>query len=57
MAGEGRETSGAGSARLSMTSRLATLPEGGTEIRVEADVDVAGKLVQFGRGMIEQVSR
>ena len=57
MTGEGRESGGAGSAKLSMTSRLAGLPEGRTEVRVEADVDVAGKLVQFGRGMIEQVSK
>jgi carbon monoxide dehydrogenase subunit G len=57
MTGEGRESGGAGSAKLSMTSRLAALPEGRTEIRVEADIDVAGKLVQFGRGMIEQVSK
>lgn len=57
MTGEGQESGGAGSAKLSMTSRLTTLPKGGTEIRVEADVDIAGKLVQFGRGMIEQVSK
>ena len=57
MTGEGRESSGAGSAKLSMTSRLADLPGGRTEIRVEADIDVAGKLVQFGRGMIDQVSK
>lgn len=57
MTGEGRESGGAGSAKLSMTSRLAALADGRTEIRVEADVDVAGKVVQFGRGMIEQVSK
>lgn len=55
--GEGRESGGAGSARLTMTSRLTTVAGGATEIRVEADVDVAGKIVQFGRGMIEGVSR
>ena len=57
MTGEGRESGGAGSAKLSMTSRLTAVSDGRTEIRVEADVDVAGKLVQFGRGMIEQVSK
>ena len=55
--GKGRESGGAGSARLTMTSRLTTVAGGATEIRVEADVDVAGKIVQFGRGMIEGVSR
>jgi uncharacterized protein len=57
MTGEGRESGGAGSAKLFMTSRLVALPDGRTEVRVEADLDVAGKLVQFGRGMIEQVSK
>jgi hypothetical protein len=40
-----------------MTSRVAAHPEGGCEVRVEAEVDVAGKIVQFGRGMIEAVSK
>jgi carbon monoxide dehydrogenase subunit G len=55
MLGEGRETGGAGSARMTMESRLAPAP-GGTEVTVLAEVDVAGRLVQLGRGMIEQVS-
>ncbi len=57
LTGDGRESGGAGSAKLSMTSRIMTLPDGATEIRVEAEIDVAGKIVQFGRGMIEGVSR
>ena len=57
LTGEGRESGGAGSARLTMRSQLVTMPDGTTEIRIEADVDVAGKIVQFGRGMIEGVSR
>ncbi len=56
MLGEGRETGGAGSARMSMESRLAPLPGGATEVTVLAEVDVVGRLVQLGRGMIEQVS-
>ena len=57
LTGDGREAGGAGSAKLVMTSRVIALPGGATEIRVEADVDVAGKIVQFGRGMIEGVSK
>jgi uncharacterized protein len=57
LTGEGRESGGAGSAKLAMTSRVNAMPDGATEIRVEAEVDVAGKIVQFGRGMIEGVSR
>ena len=57
LTGEGRESGGAGSAKLAMTSRVTALPDGATEIHVEAEIDVAGKIVQFGRGMIEGVSR
>ena len=57
LTGEGRECGGAGSAKLAMTSRVIAMPDGATEVRVEAEIDVAGKIVQFGRGMIEGVSR
>jgi uncharacterized protein len=57
MDAEGRESGGAGSAKLRMTSRVDVHPEGGAEVRVDAEVDVAGKIVQFGRGMIEAVSK
>jgi uncharacterized protein len=57
MDAEGREAGGAGSAKLRMTSRVDAHPDGGAEVRVEAEVDVAGKIVQFGRGMIEAVSK
>lgn len=56
MTGEGRESGGAGSAKMRMESRLAELPSGVTEVTVRAEVDVVGRLVQLGRGMIEQVS-
>jgi carbon monoxide dehydrogenase subunit G len=57
VAGEGRETTGSGSAKMTMTSRLSELPGGVTEVHVVADVDVVGKIVQFGRGMIESVNK
>jgi uncharacterized protein len=56
MSAEGREGGGAGFAKMTMESRLTALPGGGTEVTVRADVDVAGRLVQLGRGMLEQVS-
>jgi carbon monoxide dehydrogenase subunit G len=56
MTGQGRESGGAGSARMSMESRLTPQPDGTTEVLVTSDVDVVGRLVQLGRGMIEQVS-
>jgi hypothetical protein len=54
--GEGRETGGS-QARGSLSSRLRPLPGGQTELVAEARVDVTGRIVQVGRGMIESVSR
>lgn len=55
MNGEGRESAGAGSARMSMESRVVA-SAGGAEVHVQADLDVVGRIVQLGRGMIEQVA-
>jgi uncharacterized protein len=57
LTGDGRESSGGGSAKMTMTSALVALPSGGTEVRVTADLDIVGKLAQFGRGMIESVNK
>jgi uncharacterized protein len=55
--GEGQETTGAGAAKMSMVSIVEALAGGRTAVRVESEVDVVGRVVQFGRGMIEEVSR
>ena len=55
MKGEGRETSG-GTAKASLASHMKTLPGGGTEIVAEASVDLTGRIMQVGRGMIQGVS-
>jgi uncharacterized protein len=57
MVGEGREAGGAGSAKVTMLSKVTPLDGGGALVVVSADVDLVGKVVQFGRGMIEEVSR
>jgi carbon monoxide dehydrogenase subunit G len=57
MVGEGREAGGAGSAKVTMLSKVAPLKGGGAMVVVNAEVDLVGKVVQFGRGMIEEVSR
>jgi carbon monoxide dehydrogenase subunit G len=59
IAAEGKESGGAGSAKMRMASFVTAAPGGAAaaEVRVEAEVDVAGKIVQFGRGMIEAVSK
>jgi len=56
MSAEGREAAGTGAARMSMQSTVAAAPGGGTEVVVHAELDVVGRIVQLGRGMIEQVS-
>jgi uncharacterized protein len=57
MVGEGREAGGAGSAKVTMLSKVAPLDGGKALVVVNAEVDLVGKIVQFGRGMIEEVSR
>jgi carbon monoxide dehydrogenase subunit G len=52
---EGRETGG-GTAKGTLTSRLSALSDGGTEVICEASIDLTGKVVQVGRGMIQGVS-
>src|SRR5690606_10130740 len=57
MTGEGQDTKGAGSARMTMTSRITAGGDGAAEVRVESEVQLVGKLAQFGRGMVEEVSK
>jgi carbon monoxide dehydrogenase subunit G len=54
--GDAHERAGPGSARLTLESRLAPLPGGGgTEVVAHARVDVRGRMVQLGRGVLEQL--
>ena len=57
MVGEGRESAGGGSAKVSITSSVVALDAERTEVRVSADLDIVGKIAQFGRGMIESVNK
>src|SRR5262245_33166948 len=57
MVGDGRDAGGAGSAKVTMLSKVTPLAGGGALVVVKAEVDLVGKVVQFGRGMIEEVSR
>jgi carbon monoxide dehydrogenase subunit G len=56
MVAEGRETGG-GQARGTMASSLRPAPAGGTEVVAEATIDLTGRVVQVGRGMIEGVAQ
>ena len=55
MSAEGRETGG-GTAKGSLVSVMRTLPDGATEVVATASVDLTGKIMQVGRGMIQGVS-
>ena len=55
MLAEGRETGG-GTAKGTMVADMRTLPEGLTEVTATASVDLTGKIMQVGRGMIQGVS-
>lgn len=57
LSGTGDDKAGGGSARMTMEGHVEATPDGGSEITVSADVELAGKLVRFGRGMIEGVSK
>ena len=55
--GEGREVGGQGSVRAKLLLSVAVTPEGGSEVGLESDLTVTGRVAQFGRGVIEDVSR
>lgn len=56
MVAEGRDTSG-GTAKGTMIGRLRSLPDGQTEVVAEASIDLTGRIMQVGRGMIQGVSQ
>jgi hypothetical protein len=56
MVAEGRDAGG-GTAKGSMCGRLRALPDGRTEVVAEANVDLTGRIMQVGRGMIQGVSQ
>ena len=56
MVGKGKEKGGAGSAKMTMESHLEPQPDGTVAIAVVSDVELAGRIVRFGRGMIQSVS-
>jgi carbon monoxide dehydrogenase subunit G len=52
---EGRETRGQGNASATITATL-TPDEGGTAVSVVTDLTITGKVAQFGRGVLADVS-
>lgn len=56
MSGKGSERRGGGNASLKMESLVEELDEGRSAVTVVADIQLAGKIVRFGRGMIQAVT-
>ena len=52
---EGRDTRGQGNASATITATL-TPDSGGTEVKVVTDLTITGKVAQFGRGVLADVS-
>lgn len=55
--GEGSEVGAAGSAKLSMVGTVSNHPAGGSTVEIDATIDIAGRIMQFGRGLVESFSR
>jgi carbon monoxide dehydrogenase subunit G len=53
---EGRETTGPGSARAT-AQMFVVAADGGSTVRIVTEYHVAGRVAQFGRGVMEDVSR
>lgn len=56
LSAEGRETTGPGSARATAKMRVQTAGEGSL-VEIVTEYHVAGRVAQFGRGVMEDVSR
>ena len=53
----GQGAAGMGGADMQMTSQINEISAAKTKVHVDAEVAISGVLAQFGRGMIEQVSK
>ena len=54
--GEGRDTRGAGNAAADITASLESTEEG-TRVNVVTDLKITGKVAQFGRGVMADISK
>ena len=57
MSASGRDTRGAGNASAEITVALESVTETSTMVSVHTDLTITGKVAQFGRGVLADVSR
>lgn len=53
---KGRDTRGAGNASAVITAQLAAVDDNTTSVTVDTDLTISGKVAQFGRGVMADVS-
>ena len=56
LSAEGRETKGQGNASATVTATLRPVDESRTEVVIETDLTISGRIAQFGRGVMADVS-
>jgi carbon monoxide dehydrogenase subunit G len=54
--GEGRDTTGKGNASALITAELTSLTASSTSVKVLTDLSITGKVAQFGRGAMADIS-
>ena len=54
--GEGRDTTGKGNAAALITAELTSLTASSTRVKVLTDLSITGKVAQFGRGAMADIS-
>ncbi len=54
--GKGRDTRGAGNAQALITAQMTDVGGGQTKVDIDTDLKVSGKVAQFGRGVMQDVS-
>jgi hypothetical protein len=54
---DGRDTGGKGNASARITARLEAVDEGSSRCSVHTDLDINGKVAQFGRGVLPDISK
>jgi carbon monoxide dehydrogenase subunit G len=54
--GEGRDTGGKGNASALITAQLTGITDGSTKVEVTTDLSITGKIAQFGRGAMADIS-
>ena len=57
MSASGRDTRGAGNASAKITVSLESLTDTSTQVSVHTDLTITGKVAQFGRGVLADVSK